>query len=340
MLRAPQSRRGTRFAVLLAAVCLLAAACGGGGQASSASSSPGTFRFVMGAPGSSGALTQAALAQLNERYGYQAEFVEVTDSEVAASGIASGKFQFGAGVSATVMQAVQSQDAPLTFLVNQLKMQWMLVAKEGIEGCQDLDGVRMGLHSPGGVSTALFNAWLEQNCDTSAVSPKLTYVAGSPNRSQGLAAGELDAAMVELEDELPLPDEGFRRLANFGESFPEVKQGPVYGNSQYIKDHPKVVMRLVAELVRVNRKANEDPAYFASLIKKYRPEFAETASVAADAYVESGLLPKDGDMSLSDVQATIDLFTETGTLEPGLKASEITDLTYLERALKQLEEDS
>jgi hypothetical protein len=49
--------------------------------------------------------------------------------------------------------------------------------------------------------------------------------------------------------------------------------------------------------------------------------------------VETGYLDGTGSMSYEDMQATIDLYVQAGALKPGLKAQDIADRQYLDKAL-------
>lgn len=332
-----RERRLVQVAVILATMALVTTACAGGSTSESSGQGPSkvAFKFTMGAPGASGAIVREAIAQLNERYGHKGQFVEVAESELAVEGVASGEFQVGSSTTSAVMQAMQ-QGAPLTFLSELLRNQWTLQAKQTFEGCRDLDGARLGLHTPGGVSTALYDAWVEQSCD-SGVSPNRLYIAGSPNRFQALLADELDVAMIEIEDGIELPQQRFHTVANFSKELQEVKTGLIYANDAFLRQNPQAVVQLLAEIIRVQRKVNDDPSYFNQLLRKHVPEVGDQAEAIANAYTEGELFPANGGMTQQQVKATIDFFTQVGRLDPGMKPADIVDRSYLQRGLRSLD---
>lgn len=292
-----------RLSIVLVAFLLLTS-CG----TSAGSDGDGSveYNFAMGASGAAGAFYQGAMERSDEKNGYEGKWVELSGSEVAVSGIASNKFQFGAGVAATVMAAQQEQDAPLTFIGDYMRMFWSLVAKTDIKTCEDLDGMRFGLHSPGGVSTAIFKSWFAKTCPDS-VKPKIVYIEGSPNRFQGLMAKQLDATMLEIDDTLDLPKDRFHIMVNFAKDLPEIEANTIYANDTFLKEHPEVAVNLLKEMSALAKEIKADPSVMSDLIKKYRPELAKRADEIAKAYVEADLFAVDGSMSTKDLTKTISL---------------------------------
>lgn len=317
------------------AAALMAAGCGAatsGTGDQGAGDGPVEFNFAMGSSGAAGAFYQGAMDRANAKHGYEGKWIELAGSEVAVSGISSNKFQFGAGVAATVMAAQQKQDAPVTFVGDFVRMFWTLVAKNEIKSCEDLDGVRFGLHSPGGVSTAIFKSWFKKSCPDS-VKPKIVYVEGSPNRFQGLLAGQLDATMLEVDDTLELPADRFGIMVNFSEQLPEIEANTIYANDDFLKDQPDVAVNLLAEMSVLAKEIKADPSVMAGLIKKYKPELSKGADAIAKAYVDGDVFVEDGAMSMGDLTKTIELYEGAGAIEPGLKAEQIADRQYLDKAL-------
>lgn len=359
-------RRGTRRAIaLLAGLALVAAACGDSADEPTATadgaavtettaeaaaesadtteaqstetteaevaSEPVSFQIAMGSPGLSGALLQEALKRVNEKYGHEGEFVEIADSDLVVQGAAQGDFEMGSSSTASVMQVIQ-EGAPLRFVAELAGNQWTLMAKEGIESCADIDGLRLGLHSPGGVSTALYRAWYARNCTDEA--PNELYIEGSPNRLQALLADQVDVSMIELEDTLDLPEDGYTMLANFSESLSDIKVGLIYANQNFIDEHRDVVQALVTELIALQQEVNEDPALFEEIAREYVPETGDKIPAAVQAYIDVGLIPTDGGMTAEDIQSSIELYTEAGRLEPGITPEEMVDTSFIEQALK------
>jgi ABC-type nitrate/sulfonate/bicarbonate transport system substrate-binding protein len=329
--------RGSVLVAALSVIALAATACGSSSDdvatpGSSAGGEKISYTFVYPSAGTGEAVVRQAMKNVDAKYGYSGEFVDVAESEIGVSGVASGKFDFVTGVASTVMAAQQSQNAPITFIAQITKNDWTLAAKAGINGCADMNGKRMGLHSPGGVSTALYKAWFDKNCDSS-VKPKTLYVPGSPNRLQGLVANQLDITMLQAEDTLDLPEGKFHLMANFAKDLPEIETSTMAANDDFLKKHPEVAVHLIEEILKVNRANLKDASVWAKLITEHKPELAKDAERIAKLHVETGYLDGTGSMSYADMQATIDLYVQAGALKSGLKAEDIADRQYLDKAL-------
>lgn len=328
-----RTRTRLRLAAAAAAVGLIAGCGSDAGDDEAGEDEAVSYSFAMGSSGAAGAFYQAAMERNNEDNGFDGEWVELTGSEVAVAGIASNEFQFGAGVAATVMAAQQEQSAELTFIGDFVRMFWTLTSNSNLTSCEDLDGVRFGLHSPGGVSTAIFNAWFAENCPD-GVEPEILYVEGSPNRYQGLLAGQLDATMLELDDVLDLPD-NLHVMVNFAEDLPQIESNTVYANDEFLQEHPEVAEGLLKAMSDLAREIQDDPAIFADIIAEYRPELADQSEAIAEAYVNADVFAPEGGMSYEDLAETIELYEVAGAIQPGLVAEEIADRQYLEAAVPQ-----
>lgn len=344
--------RSKGFALLLAFL-LAASACGGGdddagvgaGENSSGATTTAagagsdepaesvSFQLAMGSPGLSGTLIQEALVRMNEKYGHDGEFVEIADSDLVVQGAAQGQFQMGSSSTASVMKVIQN-GAPLKFIGELARNQWTLQAKAGIENCADIDGKRLGLHSPGGVSTALYRAWYQRNCD--GEKPDELYIEGSPNRFQALLADQVDVSMIEVEDAIDLPEDGYTMLANFSKELSDIKVGLIYANQDFIDEHPDVVEAFMTELTAVQQEVNDDPAFFEELARTYEPDIGEKTAAAVEAYIEGGLIPDDGGFTEKDVESSIALYVEAGTLDGPSPPGEMMDRSFLEKALETL----
>lgn len=290
------------------------------------------YSFAMGSPGLIGAFVLETLERVEAETGHQGEFVELADSDLVVQGAAEGQFDMGSSTTSAVMTVIQN-GAELVFVGESSFNQWTLIAKNEIESCADMDGQRLGLHSPGGVSTALYRTWYGRNCEN--VEPTELYIEGSPNRLQALIEDQVDVSMVELEDVLALPEGEFRMLANFAQELSDIKTNLVYANTGFVEEHPDVVQAFVTEMVALQQQAMEDADFFIGLLEKWDIDTAAPVDVVVNAYIEQGMLPTDGGMTQSDLEASIALYTEAGRIEPGLTPEEIADRSFIEGALGQ-----
>lgn len=290
------------------------------------------FTFAMGSPGVSGTLVREALARINFKYGYQAEFLEIADSDLVVAGGAAGKFEMGSSSTASVMKVIQL-GAPMVFVGENSRNQWTLVGKTGIKNCADMNGKRLGLHSPGGVSTALYRAWALKNCGGSK--PTELFIAGSPNRLQALTADRLDVTMMEVEDTLSLPATGYSIISNFSRDLPEIKTGLIWANEKFLKKNTELVGNFLYETIRMAQEINESAKSFRQMVLKWEPNYKNIDAIVA-AYQKAALFPNDGGTFFNDLNKTSAFYAVAGSIKPGLQATDMATLAPLNLAKAML----
>jgi NitT/TauT family transport system substrate-binding protein len=284
-------------------------------------------------PGYSNVGVLAAADDLKEQ-GYDVEVVHLAQSELATQGVISGDFDIAAGAGIDGMVAIE-KGSPLKIISERARNEYAMVSAEGIEDCDDMDGSRYGIHSHGGISTAMANAWLDQECPD--ITPRELVIPGSDARAQAMQAGQLDLTVMELGDLIQLQRTDrieVNVLDTLAGVFPELKVALVYANSDYIAEHPDIVGDLVAAQVRAHQRIADEPGYLAGLFEEYLdgvdPELAEAA---ADAYIEAEIFdPTGGRLDDESMTATVDFLLEEEALTKELTPDQLMDTSFLEAA--------
>jgi NitT/TauT family transport system substrate-binding protein len=300
----------------------------GGGTTAAPSPSGGIeYSFAQGSPGLVKAFIEEAMERVEQKTGNKGKFVELADSDLVVQGAAEGQFDIASSTTSAVMKVIQA-GAPLKFVSETSRNQWTLMAKSGIASCADIDGKRLGLHSPGGVSTALYRAWYKRTCN--GEKPVEIFIEGSPARLQAMEADQLDVAMIELEDTLAMPSDQYTMLANFTTELADIKTGLVYANNDFATEHRDIVQAFVTELSAVQNEVMADPATFVKIVQKWGIETAADPEAVANAYIKQGMLPIDGGMTRDDLVSSIALYEEAGVIDPGLTPEDVADFSYVE----------
>lgn len=277
------------------------------------------FNFATASDGMSGVPIREALVRLNFKYGYQISLEFIANSDLVIAGGASGQFDMGNSSTSAAMKVIQS-GAPIKFIGENIKNTWVLVGKSSIKSCADMNGVRLGLHSAGGVSTALYRSWYKKNCDAS-IKPKERFIAGSPNRLVALVADQIDVAMMEVEDTLFLPA-GFGIISNFSKTLPEIKTGLVWMNENFLTKNQKVASDLMYELTWLAQEMNRDAVFFKKIALKWTTGYADMDKIVS-AYQAAKLYPENPEAFFKELDLTAEFFTLAGTLKPGLRADKM-----------------
>lgn len=339
----------TRIAVLAVGGALLAGCSGGSpttapqspGQSAPASSAtavdPVEMKYGHSSTGINTVAADAAIADLRAQ-GYNIEGVVLGSSELSAEGTSTGTFAFGSGGNSTILVAMQAAPNTQKFIVDGLKNEWALYAREEFDDCADLDGRKVGIFSEGGVSTAMVRNYFSINCP--GVNPTYLVLGDSQTRAAALLAGEIDATPVELSDALTLDATGAGKvqlLTSFAETLPDLKTGSIAANVEFMEAHPEATRAFIKALVTQYRKIMEDPAYFKEITLEYYPDVnRETLDATIAAYLDRELFPVNGGLTLENLQYTTDFFVDAGVVQEGLTPAETADLSHLDAVIAEI----
>jgi ABC-type nitrate/sulfonate/bicarbonate transport system substrate-binding protein len=291
------------------------------------------FKLATASDGMSGVPVREALERLNFKYGYQGELVFVSNSDLVIAGGASGQFQMGNSSTSAAMRVIQEGGA-VKFIGENVKNTWTLVAKNSVQSCADLDGKRLGFHSAGSVSTAMYRSWAIKNCAAS-VKPVEQFINGSPNRLIALNADKLDATMMEVEDTLGL-GAGTKVLANFSKTLSELKTGLVWANNDFLAKNPDVASQYMYELIFLSAELNQNAETFKRLALKHTVGFEDRMDKIITAYQQANLFPEDPQQFFKELDFTSNFFVGAKVLKPGLVAKDMAVLQPLNAAINKL----
>ena len=292
------------------------------------------FKFATASDGMSGVPIREAVERLNFKYGYQAELTFIYNSDLVIAGGASGQFQMGNSSTSAAMKVIQ-EGGPVKFIGENVKNTWTLAGKNSIKSCADMNGIRLGFHSPGSVSTAMYRNWAVKNCAAN-IKPVEQFINGSPNRLIALTADKLDVTMLEVEDTLGLPA-GHSVIANFSKTLPEIKTGLVWSNSGFLIDYPNIASEFMYELTFLSAEMNQNAATFKALALKHTKGFEDRIDKIVAAYQQAKLFPEDPQSFFKELDATSVFFTNAKVLKPGLTANDMAVLYPLNTVVKRLQ---
>jgi len=291
------------------------------------------FKFATASDGMSGVPIREAVERLIFKYGYQAELTFIYNSDLVIAGGASGQFQMGNSSTSAAMKVIQ-EGGPVKFIGENVKNTWTLAGKNSIKSCADMDGVRLGFHSPGSVSTAMYRNWATKNCAAN-IKPVEQFINGSPNRLIALTADKLDVTMMEVEDTLGLPA-GHSVIANFSKTLPEIKTGLVWSNNDFLKQYPNIASEFMYELTFLSAEMNQNAETFKKLALKHTKGFEDRMDRIIIAYQQANLFPENPESFFKELDLTANFFASAKVLKPGLVAGDMAVLYPLNAAIKRL----
>ena len=101
--------------------------------------------------------------ELLAEQGYTVTPTFYAQAELAVAALARGDADFSVGAGRTIWQAV-SQGADLITIMEHAANGWLALSVPEIATCRDLEGRRYAHHSEGGVSKAMSDAYILENC--------------------------------------------------------------------------------------------------------------------------------------------------------------------------------
>src|SRR3990170_2837995 len=190
------------------------------------------------------------------KYGIDPEVIFVRTAPIVVAAMASGEIQIGyTGGTAVLGAAVGGADLKIlaTFAG---RVTYDLVARPEIKSPEDLRGKRFGVQSIGGTVWMAAILGLE-HLGLEPVRDKIDIlvVGDLTVLAQALAAGTIDATVLDSSFSLRLQEKGFSILAQFSKvELPLASQG-VVARKEYIDKNPGVIEGVLKALVEGNAHA-------------------------------------------------------------------------------------
>ena len=206
------------------------------------------------------------------KYGIDPETIFVRSAPIMLAAMMAGEIQIGyTGGTAVLGAAVGGADLKIlaTF---ESRVTYDLVARPEIKSPQDLRGKSFGINSIGGTVWMAAILGLE-HLGLEPVRDKIDFlVLGDVSMlAKALAAGTIDATVVDSAFSLRLQEKGFSILAQFSKvNLPLVTQGLV-ARKAYIDNNPSViegVLKAVLEGSAYALSPNNKPSTLASLKRR------------------------------------------------------------------------
>src|SRR5690606_17201197 len=110
--------------------------------------------------------------------------------------LAKGDVQVTNVATNLIMSAIQ-KGAKIALIADAQANEWVVVSKNELKSCADLNGKRVAYHSEGAVSTTMLKVWIDETCQGM---PNYLAIAGSENRAVALASGQIDATPLKMSD--------------------------------------------------------------------------------------------------------------------------------------------
>lgn len=274
--------------------------------------------------------------ELLQAQGYTIEAKNFAGADLQVSALMQGDLDIANG-SMRTMWIAQSRKPAARTIMEQVKNNWLLVAKREFKTCADLQGQRIAFTNTASLNYALFSAHIQEHCPD--LKFEQLFISSSGNRAAALLAGELEATPLSLSDWIQVQQKEpnrFHVLVNYAEELPGLKTTGVHANRAFAEQQPEAVRDYIRALLTVHRTIRSDPTALEKAIVKFLDLDAGTAQSLARAYLTLDMWDRNGGLEREDVQSSLDFFTRTGSLPEGLTVDGVANLSYLDEVLQEM----
>jgi NitT/TauT family transport system substrate-binding protein len=257
-------------------------------------------------------------------------------TDLAVQAVVAGEADIGAAAGIAAVKAVES-GLNVRTIAEQVRNEWQLVTPTSIKEPKQLDGKRVGYHSPISVTEALVK-WMASYYK---ITPNWMIIPGSDVRAEALMRGQLDATPAEIADVLNIlhakPGQ-FYVLISYAKVFPQLIGTVYFARADYLQKNSPIVETVLEAILQSNRAVDSRPALVKENAQRLLPETKpELIDATAATYKELRIWDINGGASKDRGEASIKFFEESGLLKKGaVSYQQAFDTGPLDGVLKKI----
>lgn len=215
---------------------------------------------------------------------------------------------------------------------------YSLVGGKPYKKLEDIKGTRLGVGSLKGGPTTFLLEYLRAKGFTYPRDYSLVLISGgTPARLAALESGAISAAVLGVPQSDIALDRGFNRLGDVIETLPAFQFTTVNVNPSWAEKNRATVVKFLKAHIRSLGWIHDhldDAADLMTGEMGIKPPYARKG---VDYFVQKGLFPKDGAITLEGMRVNIEVQARDGLIVPPLPPPEKhIDLSYLRQAHKEL----
>lgn len=266
--------------------------------------------------------------------GFDVEFILVR-AILASTAVLTGDIDYNGAVTGVVGAAIKGHPIKAVIFTMRSPVQ-SLMAKKEISDLRRLKGKKIGASSPGATTDLVAKHILKRFGLEPGRDYLIAYVGTESGRLAALDAGVLDASMLSVPENILARQKGFNELA-FSADFIEFPQNGFGASAKKIMENPDEVYRMVRATLRGLMFSADKKNKEASLDIIMRNWGVKTQSMAAEMldYMVKALLA-DASVSMQGLQYLVDRQRENAKVTEPIDASQVVDLSFVEKARKEL----
>lgn len=234
-----------------------------------------------------------------DKYGVDAELINAEGARIL-SGVISESTPIAFSSAADLLDpVVEGADLIAIYSFENGTPTDMIVGGEGITSAADLEGGVAGANELGGESDSLVRLGLKELGLEPDVDTRVVSVGGESTRIAALAAGQVDATLVDAGLRSEMEEQGFNILYDFTEGDFTIAKSEVITTKSYAAENPETVQCVVNALVEALEFWKENKTETVDTAAKFSGDMdREALEGLYDLYV-----PKLPDLPLVDAEA-------------------------------------
>ena len=270
-----------------------------------------------------------------KREGIDLEFI-IMQPALASTALLTGDLDYNGAVTGVILGAVRGQPLKVLIFTVARPLEFLLSKKE-IKEPHQLKGKKIAGSSPGGTVTWLSRLVLKHFGLDPDRDVLLNPMGGTgASRFAALESGVVDAAILEMPENIIALERGFNELLFFGDII-EFPQNGFGASDKKIRENSDEVLRMVRATLRglmfVWDKNNHDEV-LDIIMREWK---ISDRKMAREMFRHlSRVLTRDASVKAESIQVLVDLARENAKVPRPVTVVEVTDNSFVEKARKEL----
>lgn len=281
-------------------------------------------------------MPEAYMFDMLEAWGAEVEVVTLTTTSGVQALIANRSNLAPHGADELLIGAAEGADL-VAIGSPQSKINYVLIAKNGIDTVEDLQGRTIGMSGPAGFDALLTRFSLQDAGLDPETDVNFVQIGGSPDRAAALLAGRVDAATIGLDDwfELKSRADNVHLLQYMSEIVPDFATELYFARRDFIERNPDVALAIACGNLEANRWANDHrDAFIQYTLDKVPGSTPGPTAELYDAAMEVNMWPTtpEGVLSSKGLDGLMEAMLETGDISNPVEVERYLDVSYLQQA--------
>lgn len=275
-----------------------------------------------------------------EQQGLDVQLVLLRGVPMTVQALASGSLHIGSGGPEPYMEATErGLDYVITGgVIN--GMTQFIVAGKNYKTYEDLRGATLGSSSlTGGTVTAFREALRQKGLEYPRDYRLLVVAGGSAGNFAALQSGQIAATTVAVPINYLAEESGFNVIGRLIDAVPNFQSNAIVTKRSWAEKNRPLMVRFMRAMVQSLRWLFDNREAAVEFLAKEMQLKPNHAVKGWEYYTQNRIWPPDGEPNIEGMKHNIRTYAEqTGAKGPLPEVHKFVDLSYLNEALKQIDQ--